>query len=138
MRPGGLTALSIFNFVFGGLGGLAGLIGIATLGMTYQHNAEQAAKMGLAFPSQGVQYALMTVAIVRAALLITAAIGYLGMRKFLGRAIGNTYAVVALGSIVLEISLARTSFTAFNLVDFVFPLITLFLLNAVFRKDLVR
>ncbi|HEY1558854.1 MAG TPA: hypothetical protein VGF94_28720 [Kofleriaceae bacterium] len=138
MRPGGLTALSIFNFVFGGLAGLVNLISLATLGMFYDKMVEQSQHSGQPIPSKALLYTLSALAVVRAALLITAAIGYLGQRKFLGRTLGNTYAVLALGSIAFEISQAPQSISPFNLVEFVYPLITLFLLNVIFRKDLVR
>ncbi|HTR52691.1 MAG TPA: hypothetical protein VMJ10_18380 [Kofleriaceae bacterium] len=138
MRPGGLTALSIFNFVFGGLAGLVNLIGLATIGMLYDTMVEQSKHSGQEVPSKGLLIGLSVLAIVRAALLITSAIGYLGQRKFLGRVLGNAYAVLALGSIAFEISQAPQHITPFNLVEFVYPLITLFLLNVIFRKDLVR
>jgi len=138
MRPGGLTALAIFNFVFGGLSGLLNLVSLATIGAMYDQLAEQARRQGDTFPSQGVLYALAGMALLRAALLITSAIGYLGVKKFLGRTLGNAYAVLALVAIVIEISIAPQNFTIFGLLDFVYPLITLFLVNVIFRKDFVR
>jgi hypothetical protein len=138
MRPGGLTALAVFNFVFGGLATLTHLITLATLGTFYARMAEQAEKSGEAFPSRGTLYALSVIALVRGGLLITSGVGYLGMRRFIGWIFGNVYAVLALGSIAVEIALAPSQFTAFNLVEFAYPLITLFLLNFIFRKDFVR
>jgi len=138
MRPGGLTALSIFNFVFGGIAGLLNLISLATLSAFYDKFAEQAQRQGTPMPSIGLLYALAIIAIVRAALLVTSGIGYLGTRKLIGRWFGNAYAVLALGSIFFEISQAPQQISPFNLVEFVYPLITLFLLNTVFRKDFTR
>ena len=138
MRPGGLTALSIFNFVFGGLAGLASLISLATLGAFYPKLAEQAQHTGQELPSMGLLYAVYGFAAVRAAVLVTSGIGYLGMRKLIGRWFGNVYAVLALAAIFIEIALTPQQISPFNLVEFVYPLITLFLLNTVFRKDFVR
>ena len=138
MRPGGLTALSIFNFVFGGIEGLLNLIGLATLGMFYDKMAEQSQHSGQPIPSLALLYTLAILAVVRAALLVTSGIGYIGMRKLVGRWFGNVYAVMALGSIAFELYQAPQHITPFNLLEFVYPLITLFLLNTVFRKDFVR
>jgi len=138
MRPGGLTALSIFNFVFGGLAGLMNLIGLATIGLMYDSMVEQSKHSGHEVPSKGLLIGLLVLALVRAALLVTSAIGYLGQRKFLGRALGNAYAVLALGSIAFEISQAPQHVSPFTLLELLYPLITLFLLNVIFRKDLVR
>lgn len=131
MRPGGLTALAVFNFVFGGLGGIASLIGLATVGM----QLDVLRKAGGPVPSEGLMYGLLLLGLVRAALLITSGIGYLGRKRTIGRLFGNLYAVLAFASIILEATQLATTFTIFNLVDFVYPLITLFLLNVIFRKD---
>jgi hypothetical protein len=138
MRPGGLTALAIFNFIFGGLSGLSNLISLATLSQLYEVLAERARASGQEVPSRELLYVLGGFAIVRAALLITAGVGYLTMKRVIGYWFGNAYVILALVSILLEITLAPQKFTAFNLVEFVYPLITLFLLNAVFRKDFSR
>lgn len=135
MRPGGLTALAVFNFIFGGLSGLINLVGLAAVGMVVRQ-AEQDAKItGQDVPSEAFLYATMLFALVRAALLITAGVGYLGRKKFLGRTLGNAYAILALIAIAIEIAFAKQTFTILNLVDFVYPLITLFLVNVIFRKD---
>jgi hypothetical protein len=139
MRPGGLTALAIFNFVFGGLAAIGSLIHLATLNAFYDQMVAQAEKSGTHnFPTKGLLYALGCIAFVRASCLITSGIGYLGMRKFLGWVLGNAYVVIALGSVIFEITQAPQGFSVFNLVEFAYPLITLFLLNVIFRKDFAR
>jgi F0F1-type ATP synthase membrane subunit c/vacuolar-type H+-ATPase subunit K len=135
MRPGGVTALAVFNFIFGGLSGLINLVGLAAVGMVVRQ-AEQDAKItGQDVPSEAFLYATMLFALVRAALLITAGVGYLGRKKFVGRMLANAYAILALIAIAIEIAFAKQTFTILNLVDFVYPLITLFLANVIFRKD---
>ena len=138
MRPGGLTALAIFNFIFGGLSAILNLISLATISTMYEEMAKQAERQGDQMPAESTLYLLGAFALVRAALLITSGIGYLQLKKFLGRGLGNTYAGLALIAIAVEISLAPQNFTIFNLVEFVYPLITLYLVNVIFRKDFVR
>ena len=135
MRPGGLTALAVFNFIFGGLGGLLNLIGLATIGMQIAEMEKQSRVTGIPVPSEGLLYGLALFAIIRAALLITSGVGYLGRKKLVGYWFGNTYAVLALIAIAIEITTLKGQFTIMSLVDFVYPLITLFLLNVIFRKD---
>jgi len=138
MRPGGLTALAIFNFVFGGLGVLGGVLNLA-LGEVNLKNLEQAARLfGDSPPSAGLYYAVHGLDTLRAGLLIMAGVGYLGVRKTLGRKVGNVYAVIALIGIFLEASMLPHMFSIMSLSSFVYPLITLFLLNVIFRKDFVR
>ena len=138
MRPGGLSALGIFNFVFGGLEAIGELLTLAVLSSQYPKMVEQAQRNGQDFPSVNLLYVLALFGLVRAGLLISSGVGYFGMKKFLGRMLGNGYAVAALIALVIEITQAPANFTAFNLIGFVYPLITLFMLNVVFKKDLVR
>jgi hypothetical protein len=135
MRPGGLTALAIFNFIFGGLSGLINLIGLATVGLQLAALREQSKMTGDDVPSEGLLYGLILFALLRAALLITSGVGYLQLKRGLGWTLGNLYAVLALVGIAIELSLMASAFTIFGLIDFVYPLITLFLLNVIFRKD---
>ncbi len=138
MRPGGLTALAIFNFIFGGLSAIFNLISLATISAMYDEMARQAERQGDQMPSELTLYLLGGFALVRAGLLIASGVGYLQVKKFLGRGIGNTYAGLALIAIAVEISLAPQNFAIINLIEFVYPLITLYLLNVIFRKDFVR
>ena len=138
MRPGGLSALGIFNFVFGGLETIGALFNLALLSSMYPKMVDNAQHTGQTVPSLNLLYLLALFALARGGLLIASGVGYFGMKKFLGRVLGNVYAVAALIDIVIEITQAPAGFTAFSLVGFVYPLITLFMLNAVFRKDLVR
>jgi len=138
MRPGGLTALAIFNFVFGGLAALSDILGLATAELQLK-NLEQSAKLlGQSPPTAGAFYAVLAIGLVKAGLLIMAGVGYLGLRRVSGRYAGNAYAILAFVVIVMEATLLPNLFTIFSLVEFVYPLITLFLLNFIFRKDFIR
>jgi len=138
MRPGGLTALAIFNFIFGGLSGLINLLGLATISTMREQMEESARQSGDKLPAMWIRYFLMGMALIRAAVLITSGIGYLQLKRFLGYILGNIYAVLALIAIGIEIGMAPQNFTVVSLFEFVYPLITLFLLNVIFRKDFVR
>jgi len=138
MRPGGLTALAIFNFIFGGLSGLINLLGLATISTMREQMEESARQSGDKLPAMWILYFLMGMALIRAAVLITSGIGYLQLKRFLGYILGNIYAVLALIAIGIEIGMAPQNFTVVSLFEFVYPLITLFLLNVIFRKDFVR
>jgi hypothetical protein len=138
MRPGGLTALAVFNFVFGGLGALQSLAGLALVGEIIRQ-AEQAARQGgPPAPNAGLLYLMLGIGAVQAGILITSGVGYLTRKRVVGWLFGNLYAVVALLVVVLTFVLTPTQFTIVNLISFAYPLITLFLLNVIFRKDFVR
>lgn len=106
MRPGGLTALAVFNFIFGGLSALANLVSLATINAMYDEMVKQAERNGGHFPSKTTIFLLGGFALIRAALLITSGIGYLQLKKFLGRSLGNAYAGLALIAIAVELSIA--------------------------------
>jgi hypothetical protein len=77
MRPGGLTALAIFNFIFGGLSALLNLVGIATVEMQLEQFRQTAKLTGDPVPSAGLLYAMIGFSLIRAALLITSGVGYI-------------------------------------------------------------
>lgn len=140
MRPGGLTALAVFNFVFGGLAAISNLLGLAFVGMVIKaaEDAQRGQQGGMPIPSANTLYLLYAFGAIRAGLLIMSGVGYIGLRRKIGWLFGNVYALCALVGIALELTLIRAQFSIFSLIDFVYPLITLFLLNVIFRKDFVR
>ena len=148
-RPGGLTALAVLNFVFGGLGAI-GILGMVALmafinskagGPETDHAKEQLAKaweqVGI-----GVFYLSLAIGAVSAILLIVSGIGYLKQRKFLGRTLGTAYAFVSIASSVVMGVLvtpeAGGGFSIGTLVGLVYPVLTLVLLNTTFKEDLTR
>ena len=98
-RPGGLTALAVFNFIFSfiSLFGVLGLIFIVTLGPQLEP-AQFAAFTNM---GSGLFYFSVVTSVVSAILLLLSGVGYLKMKKFLGRDLGNLYVVTALVSAVL-------------------------------------
>jgi hypothetical protein len=147
-RPGGLTALAVINFIFSGWG-LIGLLGLAAffafIGKipTDQMDANQKAQIE-AFQNMGLPLFIFIFAltIISSVLLLLSGIGYLKQKKFLGRTIGNTYAVVTIISSVISgilfSSEAGGGFTIATLIGLIYPVLTLILLNTTFKEDLTN
>jgi hypothetical protein len=132
-RPGGLTALAVLNFVFAGLGTIGLLAFFALLSV-----AEGAAAAAEVKVSTGLLWALILLGFVRMGLLITAGVGYLKQKRFLGRTLGNTWAVLALADTGMGLAIVKTGFSVGTLIGLVYPVLTLILLNTTFKDDLVN
>ncbi len=133
-RPGGLTALAVLNFVFGGLAGI-GLLAIAAL----LHAADSATGGEVSKATgAGLVYFLILLGIIRVALLIASGVGYLKQKKFLGRTLGNTYAVLAIADTVIGLAMADVSFGIGQIIGLVYPVVTLALLNTTFKDDFIN
>ena len=128
-RPGGLTALAVINFVLGGFGSL-GII-VSVLFYSFSDELFDAAT-GAELSSAEVMIQFI-LSLVTAVLLIASGVGYLGQRKMLGFILGNLYGVVGLASSVIGIMLYE--FETINLLGFIYPIMTLLLLQIVFKDD---
>lgn len=150
-RPGGLTALAVINFVFGGFGAL-GTLALAAV-MTIVNRAvesgeesgnEGAQAMADAWQEvgMGVFYFMMLSMAVGAALLIASGVGYLQQKKFLGRTLGTAYAVLAIATAVVNGAIVSTDagggFSLITIIGLVYPVLTLLLLNTTFKHDFTR
>ncbi len=147
-RPGGLTALAVINFVFAGFGllGILGMIVILTFvgamsteGMNETQKAQFEAFQDMGLPLFIVVFGLEAVSSV---LLLVSGIGYLKQKKIIGWALGNAYAVLAIiSSIVSAFLFAAALGGGFNIgtmINLIYPLVTLFLLNTTFKEDFVN
>ena len=161
-RPGGLTAMAVINFVIGGWLLLSILLyfgGKFAIDMAEKQQAEIEQKSD---PNsvQGNQmtekqkkdieqakkiYASDTIRIltflnvIPGALLIISGVGYLKQKKMLGRTIGNLYAVVSIilgivGIVSIDKDLGG-GFGIASLIGFIYPALTLFLINVTFKED---
>jgi hypothetical protein len=133
-RPGGLTALAVLNFVFGGIGAIAALIGYGAIAVT-RGVIEKAEASGLKYEGQPLTMVKVAVALtaVGAALLIISGVGYLKQSRFAGKTLGNVYALVSIGGTVLTAATGG-GIGGFGLVLLVYPLLTLILLNTSFKN----
>ena len=139
-RPGGLTALAVFNFIFGGLGvilalGALAVIGIADAAISEAGGVEATSYDG---PSIGILYLSLVLLLVAAGLLITSGVGYIKQKLFLGRKLGNAYAAVSLTNTVIGLALVGGGFGIGTIIGLIYPILTLFLLNTTFKEDLVN
>jgi len=147
-RPGGLTALAVLNFIGGGLSilGLLVMFGTMALLNAIEGNAEvDEAKRAMAKAWEqigvGVFYAMLALSAVTAILLILSGIGYLRQKKFLGRTLGNVYAVLSIGSSLVTGMVITTQagggFNIGTILGLIYPVLTLILLNGTFKEDFV-
>jgi len=147
-RPGGLTALAVINFIFSGLGfiqllSLAAFFAlrgkIPTDDMQEAQKAQIEALQDLGLP---VFIFIFALTIISSVLLLLSGIGYLKQKKFLGRMMGNTYAVIAIvSSVISGIMFAPELGGGFNIgsmIGLIYPIITLILLNTTFKDDLTN
>jgi len=185
-RPGGLTALAVFNFIGCGFDLLLGVLG--SVGMifllqsdTFKELEQEAeaeappAKEATAEPGSdadpdllpadpktkpdrnadekkqvtelrrmGITVRNLTIKIVLFAalslLLLLSGIGYLKQKKFMGRKLGTIYAVASLATTYWELSLLPAEFrtgsaTIGIVIAAVYPVITLLLINTIFKED---
>ncbi|MEQ1633875.1 MAG: hypothetical protein ABL997_15950, partial [Planctomycetota bacterium] len=144
--PGGLTALAVLNFVFGGFSVLGVLAMAAIMGVAVAvegQDTEESKKLAEAMAEAG---SLFTVALIMSAisafLLIASGVGYLQQKKFLGRTLGSIYAGLSiLSSLVSSAWLSEELQGGFNIttiIGLIYPVLTLILLNGTFKNDFVR
>ena len=154
-RPGGLTALAVLNFVFGGLGvlGVLGmcLVFVFLLSASDLVSDAAAASGDVAADAvieawreagMGFFYLTLVLSLLSTVLLIASGVGYLQQKKFLGRTLGSAYALLAILRAFIDRMLlneeAGGGFGLATVVGLIYPFLTLFLLNTTFKEDLVR
>ena len=151
-RPGGLTALAVLNFVFGGFG----VIGILALWAVYAlvtaaaktvvtaaagtAGAQDVANAANAINQQSGALILISLIllVVSVTLLIVSGVGYLGQKKFLGQKLGSIYGVVSIAQTVLSILFLKSGFGIGTIIGLTYPILTLVLLNNTFKDDFVN
>lgn len=184
-RPGGLTALAVFNFIGCGLDilGILTILGTALFSGALietmdeaenrekekrasaqeepgreeaetppeenrkktdeERQREQARQVLKAWGELGYGVLACWVAAMAALtiLLLLSGIGYLKQKRFLGRTLGNTYAVLSILTTVLELAILPDVITGGQtimvVVALLYPVLTLFLLNTTFKEDFV-
>lgn len=135
-RPGGLTALAVLNFVFGGLSALGLLAIFAMIGVAETASEGRLSAEITRQPGSGLVLLSLVLSLATVTLLLVSGVGYLGMKRMLGRTMGNLYAVVSLASSAIGIMVAGFGFL--TIIGLVYPLLTLALINGTFKEDLVR
>jgi hypothetical protein len=151
-RPGGLTALAVLNFVFGGFG----VIGILALWAVYAlvtpaaktvvtaaagtAGAQDVANAANALNQQSGALILISLILLvgSVTLLIVSGVGYLGQKKFIGQRLGSIYGVVSIAQTVLSILFLKSGFGIGTIIGLTYPILTLVLLNNTFKDDFVN
>jgi hypothetical protein len=150
-RPGGLTALAVINFVFSAGAAIStlGLVvvlfasgAISKLAEKQPDNEAASQLQAMTELGQGF-WILMTLASALAAvLLLLSGIGYLTQRKFLGRALGNAYAISGILATLLPAQMmpeaAGGGMNLGTLLNLIYPVLTLILINGTFKEDFIR
>lgn len=140
-RPGGLTALAVLNFIFGGLSalGAVGMLGLAALAAEAKRAVESAGGT-TTYDGPGVMlfYVVMIMMAVSAFLLIASGVGYIKMKRFMGRTLGTAYALLSIGSTVINLVMLKSGFGVGTIIGLIYPVLTLILLNSTFKDDLVN
>jgi hypothetical protein len=150
-RPGGLTALAVVNFIFGGLSALSVLGMFAVLALMRSGLAqnpgsgtpEQQAQLDALMEMGRGPFLFMAVcSAILAAALIVSGIGYLKLKRFLGRTLGNATALFSIAaSLLTALWMSPQLGGGFNLgtvIGLIYPVLTLFFLNVTFKEDFVN
>ena len=145
-RPGGLTALAVLNFIFGGFAMLGVLAMAALLGVAAAvegQDTEEARKVAEAMEEAGPLFGVaLVLSLVSGVLLIASGVGYLKQKRFLGRTLGSVYAGLSILSSLVSSAMLSTElgggFSISTIVGLIYPVLTLVLLNGTFKHDLVR
>ncbi len=145
-RPGGLTALAVLNFVFGGFGVIA-ILALWALYSLVTGAAKVAAGQGTAGAQDiaavtqvGGTMVLISLVLllVSVTLLIVSGVGYLGQKKFLGQRLGSIYGIVSVVQTVISIAFLKSGFGIGTIIGLIYPVLTLILLNNTFKDDFVN
>ena len=147
-RPGGLTAMAVLNFIWGGMNILGLLVVLAFVVVLFQTDIlnDAQAEMKKAYEDKGVTTAILALSFslgfLSAILLITSGVGYLLQKKILGRVIGNVYAVIAIASSVISVimmpDIKGGGFSIMTMIGLIYPVLTLIMLNTVFKEDFIH
>ena len=141
-RPGGLTALAVLNFVFGGFNALGilalvALLGVAeaaTGGAISEGIGDGLSEVGL---SGGLLMITIVLSIASCALLIISGVGYIQQKRVLGRIMGSLYGILALLGTMIMIGSGQT-FGIGEIIGLIYPVLTLIMVNTTFKEDLVN
>jgi len=143
-RPGGLTAMAVFNFIFGGFGvlGTLGMVALFAILSKAELDDEAQRELKVALEEMGGASVLTFIVIMSAVstlLIIVAGIGYLKQKKVMGRMMGNGYAILSIVSSIASGMMFATEmgggFNIGTMIGLIYPMVTLFLLNVTFADD---
>jgi hypothetical protein len=146
-RPGGLTALAVINFIFAALS-LLGILAIFFVRIFInsipmdQMTEAQAAGLAALQNMSGSTLAVMTcISTITFLLLLLSGIGYLKQKRVLGRILGSIYGVLSIIHTILSTTIfsgvSGKSFGITSIIILIYSVLTLILLNTVYKDDLI-
>ncbi|MCH2060222.1 MAG: hypothetical protein MK183_06305 [Verrucomicrobiales bacterium] len=135
-RPGGLTALAVLNFVFGGLGAI-GIFGMLALLGAADSMTGGAVMEGMGEAGGGNLMIILILSCLSSVLLIISGVGYIKLKRVLGRTMGSLYGILGLAGTALQL-VGGEPFGIGIIIGLIYPLLTLILLNTTFKDDLVN
>ena len=143
-RPGGLTALAVINFVFCG-GQLLGILGwivifaLSTMKIENMNEQQRTQWEAMQNMSRPLLIGLIVMSAILGILLLLSGIGYLKQKKLLGRTLGNAYAILAIAVGIVSAVLMQPGvgggFHIGTIIGLIYPVLTLILLNTIFKED---
>ena len=146
-RPGGLTALAVINFILAFLyiisSGLTAVsfIFIDSIPLGNMSEAQVTRIEAIKQLGTGESVFMLAPSLIAGIILILAGIGYLKQKKVLGWLMGNIYAAIIILSTVLSpiiLSPAFKSGPVSLIIALAYPVITIGLINFLYKKDLVN
>jgi len=135
-RPGGLTALAVLNFVFGGFAAIGAALGFGGLALI-REGIKHAEEIGGKYEGQSITGAYIVIALTAASavLLIASGVGYIKQKAFSGRTLGTVYALVSIGGTVVG-AVTGGGIGVFGVLFLVYPVLTLILVNSAYKSHL--
>jgi hypothetical protein len=146
-RPGGLTALAVINFIFAAISALGILMTfisrslISSMPMDQMSEA-QIAQLTVVQNMSGTTLAIIAcVSTISFLLLLFSGIGYLKQKKVMGRVLGSSYGVLSIIYSIISTMIFSgafgKSFGIMAIIGLIYPVLTLILLNTVYKDDLI-
>ena len=147
-RPGGLTALAVINFIFAALS-LFSVLAI-TLGKAFvdyipmdQMTEQQAAGVIALQNMSSTTVAVIAIwGIFAFLLLLISGVGYLKRKKVTGRILGSIYAILSIvytiASTTLFSGISGGRFGIGSIIGIIYFVLTLILLNTLYKDDLIN
>ena len=130
VRPGGLTVLSILNFIFGGLRSLGVLFSLFAFSCITSSSAVDAGK------DISVSILILVLNTCIAGLMIASGVGYLLVKRVSGRWLGNGFIILELIKVIIEFAFVKDlsrDFSIFTMISLIYPILSFILINIVFR-----
>jgi ABC-type transport system involved in multi-copper enzyme maturation permease subunit len=134
VRPSGLTAFAIINFIFGGIVGLGVMFSLGAMACSGAFNKGPTAQL-MTPEATAVAIVIGILNLVIMGLLVVSGIGYIKCSPVLGRLFGSIYALAEIAKTIVSLGVltgTQAQFSILTVTQLVWPLLTLVFINLVF------